>query len=202
MHVWASFLKLWLRELKTPLIDGEEAYASAIDAATTHLDNIRAAEEAAEQALVSASQSDLRKPRATSMGDMNAIAAAAAAAVAAEESERSPPLRTVKRPPFASSFDAFDSAGSDGRPRDVLRSCSLPVSGIGFRSCPGRPFSGAHVASVARVAQIAPNPLAGCGHRGCGSQRYLRHRAPSCALRSVLSTDCVVSLWLAFTCHR
>jgi len=107
VHVWASFLKLWLRELKTPLIDGEEAYASAIDAATTHLDNIRAAEEAAEQALVSASQSDLRKPRATSMGDMNAIAAAAAAAVAAEESERSPPLRTVKRPPFASSFDAL-----------------------------------------------------------------------------------------------
>ena len=37
VHVWASFLKLWLRELKEPVMQGDDVYSSAMQVASEHV---------------------------------------------------------------------------------------------------------------------------------------------------------------------
>lgn len=71
VHVWASFLKLWLRELKAPVVQGEDVYEAAMTVAGEHMRRLKEAEAEADSVQ---GQGQL---------DMNAMAAAAATAAAA-----------------------------------------------------------------------------------------------------------------------
>ena len=124
VHVWASFLKLWLRELKEPVMQGQDVYMSAMQVASEHMRRLKELEEIANGNDIGALGASPRAGggggggggAAVDLGDANAMAAAAATVAAAAVAQ-------------AEAAEAEHAAGLVGlvSPRSVVARTTSPV---------------------------------------------------------------------------
>jgi hypothetical protein len=98
VHVWASFLKLWLRELKAPILQGEDVYEAAMAVATEYMRTMKAADAEPLEAAAAAAAAEM--------------AAAAVAAVAAVPSPLG--LAGLESPALARSSSPAIAEGHEG----------------------------------------------------------------------------------------
>ena len=134
MHVWASLLKLWLRELPTPLID-DNAYAEAIAIATAHLIKTkerspRAADQAAKlAAAVLRDDGGETPPPGAGGGGGGSLsmrsASGSLAAVSEDVEEIEVPSSNVEPPPLSTLSSDSAAGGTPRRPRQMKRRKSV-----------------------------------------------------------------------------